>query len=315
MKKIASLFLVVSSFVLAAEVKIGYIDSERIFREYQAATEAKQTFESDLAKFKSDAEALERKYDAAKTEYETQKLMLSEEARAAKESELTNLQQQYQSYVQEVYGKGGKIELKNEELMAPIVKQVNTIVQSIAQAEDFTIILDMAQGQIIYAQPGLDLTDRVIAELNKEYQPITIAPAFKQKVAVFYLTEQNADAKNFHLGKTTQDYVYTIIKDKYKSKVEMIDDTKINQVLQTRGLSEENVDENTAKDIGREVGADFVVTGGVRQDGNEITVELKLSEVKVNRTYPPEREKAAKIDFLAETVGQVVQILFTKHVK
>lgn len=319
MKKIASLLSVVMGFAFGAELKIGYIDSERIFREYQGATEAKQTFESELAKFKSNAEDLERKYNTAKAEYDAQKLMLSEEARTAKESELANLHQQYESYVQEVYGKGGKIELKNEELMAPVVKQINAVVQTIAQAENFTLIFDIAQGQIIYAQPGLDLTDRVITELNKEYQPITVAPAFKQKVAVFYLSELNPDARNSHLGKTCRDYLYALIRNIYgkkAQKVEMIDEAKFSQALQARGFTDKDiVDENTAKDIGREVGADFIITGSVRQDGNEITVTLQLSEIKFMRTNPPVEKKAAKSEFLEATLADILQILFNKYVK
>jgi outer membrane protein len=315
MKKFFLTFGVMVGLALSAELKIGYIDSDRIFREYQAASETKQTFEMDLGKFKSQAEEMQHKYDVAKSEYDAQKLMLSEEARTAKEGELANLHQQYENYVQEVYGKGGKIELKNAELMAPLVKQINTVVQTIAQAEGFTLILDMAPGEIIYAQPGLDLTDKVITELNKEYQPITIAPAFKQQIAVFYLVEQNSDAKNSHLGKTGRDIIEKIINNQFKTKMEIVDHSKIINVLQTKGLPEEAVDDITALDVGRQVNADFTITGSVKQDGKEITVELKLTQVKFNRTYPAESQTAAKIDVLSETVANVLQSLINKYVQ
>ena len=58
---------------------------------------------------------------------------------------------------------------KNLELSSPIYKNVNDILKTIADEEDYDLILDAAVGGVIvYANPKHDLTDKLIAKLLEQ---------------------------------------------------------------------------------------------------------------------------------------------------
>ena len=64
--------------VLAADLKIGYIDSVRILAEYEVAEEAQQTLDKELKAWEEEAEQMHQEIMAMANELESQRLMLSE---------------------------------------------------------------------------------------------------------------------------------------------------------------------------------------------------------------------------------------------
>ena len=70
----------------------------------------------------------------------------------------------------------------NERFLKPIVDRVHKIVTTIGTDEGYTLVLDAADGNIIFGDKTLDLTDRVLDSLKKEDasgvpQPTSAAPA------------------------------------------------------------------------------------------------------------------------------------------
>ena len=57
---------------------------------------------------------------------------------------------------------------RNEELTRPIIEQMNQVLTRLGEEEGFSIIFDAADGNVVYADRALDLTDRVLEELNAQ---------------------------------------------------------------------------------------------------------------------------------------------------
>jgi Skp family chaperone for outer membrane proteins len=93
--------------------------------------------------------------------------MLSDEKRQEKEGQLQRLMAEYDGFVQQLWGPGGKVARRNEELTRPIIAQVKTVLDKIAGEEGFDLVIDAADGNIVYGDPELDLTDRVLQELRQ----------------------------------------------------------------------------------------------------------------------------------------------------
>jgi Skp family chaperone for outer membrane proteins len=72
--------------------------------------------------------------------------------------------------VKSIWGPEGKIAQKNAELMKPIIDKVNGILERIGTEEKFSMIFDAANGGVVFAPPGADLTPRVVEELNRGAQ-------------------------------------------------------------------------------------------------------------------------------------------------
>jgi len=170
------------AFVSAADIKIGFIDSERIFAEHPGTQGAQTSFNrkaQDLTKTakekKAEIDDLQRKLDA-------QGPMLSEAKRDEQNQALQKKIADYETFVQKNWGPQGEVSKMNERFLKPIVDRVHKIVTGIGTDEGYSLVLDAADGNIIFGDKTLDLTDRVLDSLKKEDasglpQPTSAVPA------------------------------------------------------------------------------------------------------------------------------------------
>ena len=169
---VAAAFLVLASLsatpASAADMKIGYIDSARIFAEYKGTEDAQKAFDDEVEGWEKQAEAMKVEMDSLAGAYQAQSLMLSDARKAEKEQEILQKKTAYETFVQSIWGPQGKLAEKNSELVQPIIEKINVILEKIGREENFAMIFNTVGGVLVYADPGLDLTDRVIEELNKE---------------------------------------------------------------------------------------------------------------------------------------------------
>jgi outer membrane protein len=152
---------------LCADLKVGFIDSERIFNEYKGVQDAQNQFDQDVMNWKAQATEMKNAIDKLRGEIEAQRLMLSEGKLQEKETELQAKIREHEEFVQRVWGPNGELEQRNEQLTKPIVANIRQIVDKIGLDEKFSIILDAADGNIVFGDKVLDLTDRVLEELAK----------------------------------------------------------------------------------------------------------------------------------------------------
>lgn len=153
--------------VCAQDVKIGYIDTGRIFAEFEETVEAEQVFQKEVEVWKKQREEMETALAALREEIESQSLMLSEEKLAEKKLILEQNFNDYQKFLQETFGEDGKVAKRNEELTQPIVEKINRVIAQIAEDEGYTIVLDAAQGNIVFASKEIDLTEKVLERLEQ----------------------------------------------------------------------------------------------------------------------------------------------------
>lgn len=152
----------------SAELKIGFIDSDQIFANYQKTKEAQASFEREVQDLSKTAREKKDEIDQMQRKLEQQGPMLSEAKRDEQNRILSQKVGEYEKFVQEQWGPGGRISRLNEEYLKPIIDRVHAIVASIGTDEGFSLILDAADGNVVYGDKSLDLTDRVLSELRTE---------------------------------------------------------------------------------------------------------------------------------------------------
>jgi outer membrane protein len=150
----------------AADVRFGYIDSQRIFQEYKDAQEAQARFDRQVQGWRDEASEKEKAVNQLQTELRDQGPILSSLKRQEKEEQLQRAISDYERFIQDVWGPNGRAAQENERFTAQVVTQIRNEVEKIAADRDLTLVLDAAGGQIIYADPAFDLTTQVITELN-----------------------------------------------------------------------------------------------------------------------------------------------------
>jgi outer membrane protein len=149
----------------AADLRMGYIDSSRIFVEYKDAQEAQQRFDRLVQGWRDEASEKEKAVTQLRQEVRDQSPILSALRRQEKEAALSRAITDYDAFIQDIWGPTGKASAENERATGEIVQRIRLAVEKVAGQKGLELVLDAASGYIIYADRTLDLTSEVLAEL------------------------------------------------------------------------------------------------------------------------------------------------------
>jgi outer membrane protein len=157
-----------SPALASADLKIGFIDSDRIFESYSKTQEAQASFNREVQELSKTAREMKTLIDELEKKFDQQGPMLSDAKRDEQSAELRRKTSEYETFVQANWGPGGRISKLNEEYLKPIVDRVHAIVVEIGTQEGYSLILDAADQNIIFGDKLYDLTDRVLVALQDE---------------------------------------------------------------------------------------------------------------------------------------------------
>ena len=158
--------LLAAGVAQAADSRIGYIDSSRIYLEYKDAQEAQQRFDRQVQGWRDEAAEKEKTVQQLRQEVRDQAPILSALKRQEKEAALQRAISEYETFIQEIWGPQGRASQENSRATEEIITQVRQVVEKIASEKGLELVFDSASGFIIYADRTLDLTPEVITELN-----------------------------------------------------------------------------------------------------------------------------------------------------
>jgi outer membrane protein len=151
-----------------ADLKIAFIDSDRIFAEYAKTKEAQELFNRDVQDLATTAREKKTAIDDLQRKLDSQGPMLSEAKREEQNLDLQKKVADYEEFVQKNWGPGGSVSRLNEDYLRPILDRVHRIVTDIGTDEGYSLILDAADGNIVFGDKTFDLTDRVLGALRDE---------------------------------------------------------------------------------------------------------------------------------------------------
>ncbi len=160
-----SLFFGVTSAF--AQLKIRYINTDRILQEYPEAQEIQKKSDELRAAYETEFQKMQSELQTLVKEIQDQALLLSPEKKAEKEAKAANLQAEMERYYYEKLGPQGEYFKENKKLTTPLIEKINSVIRKIGEEEGYDYILDVVQGVILHAKEEYDLTDRVLEELNK----------------------------------------------------------------------------------------------------------------------------------------------------
>ncbi|HDR04580.1 MAG TPA: OmpH family outer membrane protein [Candidatus Marinimicrobia bacterium] len=150
-----------------AELKIGYIDSEKILLDYEESKDALSKLEAQNRRYQEEFQEMQVRYQNLLEEYEKKKFVATDLWKKQKEEEAEKLAMDIQNYQMTKFGPQGEIYKKEAELMAPVLEKINNILKKIGAEGGYDYIIDTAQRSIVFANPKHDLTSVVLYELSK----------------------------------------------------------------------------------------------------------------------------------------------------
>ncbi|WP_372526210.1 OmpH family outer membrane protein [Piscinibacter sp.] len=152
---------VVATGVQAQELKIGYVNSDRVLRDAVPAKAAQAKLEAEFSKRDKDLNDLAARLKAAADKLEKDAPTLAESERNRRQRELVDQDREIQRKRREF--QEDLNQRKNEELAA-VVERANKVIKQIFESEKYDLILQEA----VFAGPRADITDKVIKALNAQ---------------------------------------------------------------------------------------------------------------------------------------------------
>jgi outer membrane protein len=146
--------------VHGADLKIGFIDQERITRESAPAERASKQLEKEFAPRAQELQRREAQIKTLQGQLEKDALTMSEGDRRAKEQELGRLTLDFQR-MQREYRED--LNLRRNQELGALFERANRVIKQIAESEKYDVILQEA----VYRNPKIDLTDRVLKALSE----------------------------------------------------------------------------------------------------------------------------------------------------
>lgn len=151
----------------AEELKVAYIDSQRVITQSKMGKEAYAKLQKLSDQKEEDLKKRETKIKSLSDEIQAKSATLST---AAKE----DLQRQYEKEVKEynrMY-KDAQDELRNTEMsiLKPWTKELEAIIKDYGEKNKIDLILDRTNPAVIYASKRIDITDAIIELFDKKYQ-------------------------------------------------------------------------------------------------------------------------------------------------
>jgi len=155
---LAGVMLCAGAAATAADLKIGFIDQERITRESAPADRASKQLEKEFAPRAQELQRRESQIKTLQGQIEKDALTMGESERRAKEQELGRLSLDFQR-MQREYRED--LNLRRNQELGALFERANRIIRQIAEAEKYDIIFQEA----VYRNPKIDITDKVLKAL------------------------------------------------------------------------------------------------------------------------------------------------------
>lgn len=159
MKKLLLIFISIMMLgVVDAQSKIGHVNSNAVLDTLPSRKAALLELQ-DLSKAaQKELEDADNDLNAAYEKYMKERESLSQVLRQYEEERLTKKQNDLQNRQQELQQ---RIQLRNDELNAPILKMLQLAVENVAKRKKLEYVLD--ESQLLYSG-GIDITNEVITE-------------------------------------------------------------------------------------------------------------------------------------------------------
>ena len=156
---VTAMLVAATTAVQAQDLKIGYVNSERVLKEANPAKAAQAKLEAEFGKREKDLADVANRLKAAADKLDKDGPTLAEAERARRQRDLVEQDREFQRKRREF--QEDLNQRKNEELSG-VVERANKVIKQIFDSEKYDLILQDA----VHWSPRIDITKKVIDALN-----------------------------------------------------------------------------------------------------------------------------------------------------
>lgn len=163
-----ALVLILGIWMLVTpQASIVYVDVNKLFSEYKGTKEAQKEFETKKNTTQANLDSLMGDWEKELKKYEKERSSMSKKEIDLQQELLTNKQQQINNYQQALQT---QIQEEDNKMTQTVFNDLNAFIKEYGQENNYKIIMGAnGSGNILHADPSVDITEDVIKELNERY--------------------------------------------------------------------------------------------------------------------------------------------------
>ena len=141
-------------------LKVGYVNTQRIFRDAPTAVKAAKKIELEFSKRDQDLQHLSKQVQTLQESLEKNAVTMADSERRAKEKDLNELSREFQRKQREFRE---DLNLRQNEENAAIIEKANKAIKQLAESDKYDLILQ----DVVWVSPKLDVTEKIIKALSE----------------------------------------------------------------------------------------------------------------------------------------------------
>ena len=145
--------------VAAQDLRIGFVNLERILRDSNSAKAAQTKLEQEFSRREKEVQGLAAQLKSASEKFEREAPTLPESQRTTRQRQLVEQDRDFQRKQREFQE---DLNLRKNEELQGVLERANRVIKQVAETEKFDLILQEA----VYINPKHDITDKVLSGLN-----------------------------------------------------------------------------------------------------------------------------------------------------
>lgn len=162
-----ALILTLGIFYFTGKSKVVYVDSAKLLNNYKGMQDARAAYQKKAGAWKANIDTLASEVQQQIFKYEKESGGMSVKERQLSQELIRTRQKQFADYQQAT---STQAQQEDAKMTSEVVTQVNAYLKKYGQSHGYTIILAATEyGNLAYADEKLDITEEVLAGLNKEY--------------------------------------------------------------------------------------------------------------------------------------------------
>lgn len=167
MPRLLAILVLISSLLVAlnaysAELKVGYVQVEKILQDAPQTAESGKKLEREFGPRSQELDKMAKQIKDLEGSLEKDGLTLSDSDRRSKERDAQNIKVEFQRKQRELRE---DINLRKNEELASLQDRINKAVQAVAKAESYDLVM---YSGVAYAADKIDITDKVLKQLGKK---------------------------------------------------------------------------------------------------------------------------------------------------
>jgi outer membrane protein len=144
---------------VAQDFRIGFVNTERIFREANLAKAAQTKLEQEFSRREKEVQGLAAALKTASEKFEREAPTLPESQRSSRQRQLVDMDRDFQRKQREFQE---DLNLRKNEELQQVLERANRVIKQVAEAEKYDLVIQEA----VYINPKHDITDKVLSSLN-----------------------------------------------------------------------------------------------------------------------------------------------------